>query len=162
MIFWACTNYFNAVTLKINTNFKEVGLKFSRHDCKQFLQSLCPFILYNTRLKKWCFNTKLGSEKRMPFFVDVVWTLGLCPWETGSSYHLGPRGSLGIKHRRCLRRLCLRRLWLCHFFFLFSLFFLSFPSLSRAQFSNTKMLASAQAMVTLPDTIVDFRSAVAP
>lgn len=47
-------------------------------------------------------------------------------------------------------------------FFLF-LSPLSFPSFSQAQLSNTKMLASIQAMVTiLPDTIVDFCSAVTP
>lgn len=78
MIFWACTNYFNAVTLKINTNFKEVGLKFLRHDCKQSSQSLCPFVLYYTKLKKWCFNTKPGSEKDCLFFLWLLSALWGC------------------------------------------------------------------------------------
>lgn len=48
----------------------------------------------------------------------------------------------------------------CFFLFLSPL---SFPSFSQAQLSNTKMLASIQAMVTiLPDMIVDFCSAVTP
>ena len=51
---------------------------------------------------------------------------------------------------------------MCHVFCV-SLFSFSSPSFSQAQLSNMKKLASIQAMVSiLPDTIVDFRSAVAP
>lgn len=158
MIFWAHEHQFNTVTKKnLNTDFMKIILKLSKCNCKYSSQSLPPFALYCTRCQKLSFNTtSLWKD-------SLFWIMGLC-LQDGKLLLPGALGEPGGQVPLwCEVTLLMRTLTVpCVFFFLF-LSPLSFPSFSQAQLSNTKMLASIQAMVTiLPDMIVDFCSAVTP